>query len=166
VSNALVALACASLLGAKKPAIEKGLHNATVKYRLQQLSSSPKIIADCCHNPGAAFALASELRHMEGGKVLLFSAMGDKDYRQVLDILKPFFEKIVLTQVSLARAAPLSALQSAAASLHADTITVKNPSAALARAKKLAGKKGTVVIAGSIYLLGELFGSDKIRIAQ
>ncbi len=166
VSNSLVALACASQLGIRKSAIEGGLQKAVPKYRLQKISSGPAVLADCCHNPGAAFALAAELRHMQGGSVLLFGAMKDKDYRQVLDILRPFFRKIVLTEVSLSRAARLGELQSAAASVHADAVAVKNPRAALASAKKMAGKKGTVVIAGSIYLLSELFGRDKIRMAQ
>lgn len=166
VGNACVALACATLLGAGEKAIVRGLQKAAPKFRLQQISSSPKVVADCCHNPGAAFALASELRRMEGEKVLLFGAMKDKDYGQVLGILEQFFAKVVLTQVSLSRAAKLDELQAAASSIPANAVAVKSPKAALSAAKRLAGKNGTVVVAGSIYLLSELFGKDKIRIAQ
>jgi dihydrofolate synthase/folylpolyglutamate synthase len=166
VSNACVALACAHFLGMGKKTIENGLHRTAPKFRLQKISSAPNVLADCCHNPGAAFALASELRHISGNKILLFGAMKDKDYKKVLDILRPFFSKIMLTQVSLDRAAKLPELQAAASSVHADAIGVKKPAAALAAAKRLAGKKGTVVITGSIYLLAELYGKDKIRMAQ
>jgi dihydrofolate synthase/folylpolyglutamate synthase len=103
---------------------------------------------------------------MKGKKVLLFSAMRDKDYGEVLRVLAPHFEKVVLCEVSLARSAGLSELFSAARRLGRDIVLVKNPEEALLRAKELAGRNGTVVAAGSIYLLAELFGSDKIRIAQ
>ncbi|MEM2137973.1 MAG: hypothetical protein QW568_02700, partial [Candidatus Anstonellaceae archaeon] len=166
VSNACVALACAHFLGIGKKAIEDGLHRTTPKFRLQKISSRPSTFADCCHNPGAAFALASELRHISGNNVLLFGAMKDKDYKKVLDILRPFFSKIVLTQVSLERAAKLPELQAASSSIHADSMAIKSPKAAFAKAKRLAGKKGTVVVTGSIYLIAELFGRDKIRMAQ
>ncbi|MCX8194765.1 MAG: bifunctional folylpolyglutamate synthase/dihydrofolate synthase [Candidatus Micrarchaeota archaeon] len=166
INNALVALLAAEALGVKKAAIEKGLALAVPKYRFELISRSPKVFADCCHNPGAAFALVSELRQLRGKKVLLFSAMADKDYARVLDILGPFFGKVVLTQTSLPRAARLGDLKAAASHHSLPFVAVKKPSLALKEAKRLAGKNGTVVIAGSIYLLGELFGKDKIRIAQ
>ena len=166
VNNSLVALACAVHLGAKKPAIQKGLSSSCPAYRLQTLSHSPKVIADCCHNPGAAFAIAHELRRIKGRKVLLFSAMSDKDYKQVLDILRPFFSQLVLTEVPLARAASIQELADAARRCRFMPIEVKYPGKALIQAKRIAGKEGTVVIAGSIYLLAGLFGKDKIRIAQ
>lgn len=165
-SNACVALAAASLLGVKKEAIEKGLRQAVPKYRMQAISKNPTIIADCCHNPGAAFALASELRQSEGRKVLLFSAMKDKDYPKVLDILRPFFSQLLLCQVSLARGEGIEGLKGAAEKAGFMPIIVKNPHKALLQAKRLSGASGTIVIAGSIYLLAELFGKDKIRIAQ
>lgn len=166
VSNASVALAAASLLGAKKGAIEKGLRHAAPKYRMQAISKNPLTIADCCHNPGAAFALAAELRQAEGRKVLLFSAMRDKDYPRVLDILRPFFSQVFLCEVSLERAAHLGELKSAAEKAGFMPILVKSPRKALLQAKRLSGNNGTLVIAGSIYLLAELFGKDKITIAQ
>jgi len=166
VSNACVALAAAKIFGAGKKAIEEGLRAAVPKYRMQKMSSSPPIIADCCHNPGAAFALAHELRQIQGPKVLLFSAMKDKDYPKVLSILAPFFELAILTRVSLKRAAALKDLQDAAAKAGIRAIPIEKPSSALAAAKKLSRKKATLFIAGSIYLLGELYGKGKIKVAQ
>lgn len=168
VKNACTALALCSLLGASKGAIEKGLAKARPAFRFQKLSSSPALIADCAHNPEAAAALAAEVKKMQKGKkVLLFSAMSDKDYASVLRILAPLFSAAVLTQVSLSRSAGLGELVSAAKKAGAKcAIAVKKPKAALVAAKKPAGKRGIVVVAGSIYLLSELFGRDKIRIAQ
>ena len=87
-------------------------------------------------------------------------------YAQVLDILRPFFSQLLLTKVSLPRAAALPELEAAAVRAGFMPVVVPEPAKALSAAKRLAGSSGTVVIAGSIYLLAELFGRDKIRIAQ
>ena len=188
VSNACVAIAACKELGAIRKAIEAGLAHARPEFRLQKVADCPLTIADCCHNPEAAFALASETERLPlGRKVLLFSAMKDKDYCQVLRVLRAHFDAVVLCQVSLGRAALLSELARAASkdgmealaarSLKAAegklkktegtvAFTVKNPAKAFAFARGLAGRKGTVVAAGSIYLLAELFGRDKRKIAQ
>ena len=167
VSNACVALAVCGKLGAGRKAIENGLRLARPAFRLQEISRRPLVLADCAHNPEAAAALAAELPAIRPKrKVLLFSAMKDKDYAQVLGILAPHFGKVVLTEVSLSRSASLRGLFSQAKVLGWEAVLVKNPKKALAAAKRLAGKDGAVVAAGSIYLLAELFGRDKIRMAQ
>lgn len=171
VGNACVALAACSLLGASKSAVERGLATAEPEYRFQKISSSPLVIADCAHNPEAASALACEVQKISAEKkVLLFSAMKDKDYQRVLAVLARHFGCIVVTGVSLERAAKLGELQNAAKinakKNSAYVLPVKNPEKALLAAKRLAGSKGAVVVAGSIYLLSEIFGKDKIRVAQ
>lgn len=161
VSNALVALIVCKELGCGRKAIGMGLRHAVPKYRFQRLSSNPLIIADCAHNPEAAVAFAAEVKEMNalGKKVLLFSAMRDKDYAEVLRILAPCFDGIVIAQVPLERGAKLWELQHAARKAGAANATaVKNPKKALQAAKKSAGKDGLLAIAGSIYLLAELFG--------
>ncbi|VVB99670.1 UDP-N-acetylmuramoyl-tripeptide--D-alanyl-D-alanine ligase [uncultured archaeon] len=167
VANACVALAVAAELGCGKVAVEKGISRTVPAFRMQALSSSPKVVADCGHNPEAAFTVASEVYKMrEKPKILLFSAMNDKDYPQVLRIMRPHFDSAVLTHVPLARAASLSELGAAARSAGVDAISVKSPKKALATAKRLAGRKGLVVIAGSIYLISALKGKDKRLIGQ
>jgi len=188
ISNACLAAALCHELGVGKKAIERGLSRAAPPFRLQQISSRPAVIADCCHNPEAAFALSNEAEHFQSErKVLLFSAMKNKDYPKVLKILKSHFDAVVLCEVALPRAASLEQLKAAAhregigmlnaatpdaaaKKMHAAEGTcafaVKKPAHALAFAKGLAGKKGCVFIGGSIYLLAELFGKEKVLIAQ
>jgi dihydrofolate synthase/folylpolyglutamate synthase len=103
---------------------------------------------------------------MHGKKVLLFSAMNDKDYAACLDALAPEFDDIVVTQVALARGAALSEIADAAKRVAGGVVAVKDSKKALGIARELAGKDGTLLIAGSIYLLAELLGRDKIQIAQ
>jgi dihydrofolate synthase/folylpolyglutamate synthase len=167
VANACSALVACSLLGCSIDAVEKGLASCEPEFRLQKIGSSPTVIADCAHNPQAAVALADEVEGMKAKKkVLLFSAMKDKDFGSMLTALGGKFDHLVITEVSLGRAAKLSELQKAAHALGAKAVAVKKPSQAYELAKEMAGKDGLLVVAGSIYLLGELFSKEKIRIAQ
>ena len=168
VKNALCALSAASLLKISKSAIERGLAEAKPKFRLQKISSYPEVIADCAHNPEAAAAMSAELPQLLFRKksTLLFSAMSDKNYEKTLAILAKHFDRVVLTEVTLSRSASLFELKSAAKKSGVAPICIKRPKAAFFKAKFLSGKSGVVVVAGSMYLLSELFGRDKIRIAQ
>ena len=169
VSNAECALAACALLGVGRKAVENGLARAKPAYRLQKMGRAPVVIADCAHNPEAATALAAEVSRArtKGKKVLLFSAMKDKDYASVLRTLVPLFDEVVITEVKLDRGEKAAKLSKAAAQAGARHFQIEKSAAnALAHAKRVAGKNGRVVVAGSIYLLAELFGKEKIKIAQ
>ncbi|MCX8196881.1 MAG: bifunctional folylpolyglutamate synthase/dihydrofolate synthase [Candidatus Micrarchaeota archaeon] len=181
MGNACVALVVCKNLGIKKEAIQEGLLEARPRYRLEQVGKNPTVIADSCHNPEAAFALSAEVERLPARKkILVFSAMKDKDFEQMLKIFRAHFDVIVLCKVSLERAAPIKDLQNAAKKAGITlldspskmgtegtfAITVEDPHEAVKAAKKLAGKSGYVFIAGSIYLLAQLYSKDKIRIAQ
>ena len=162
VSNACCALVACAVLGAKKGAVERGLGSALPRFRLERRGN---VLLDCAHNPEAAAALAKEVAGIivRGKKVLLFSAMKDKDYVEVLRRLSPEFGEVVITEVKLARGEKAERLAEKAG---ARAIVVHDAKKALAFAKRLAGKKGLAVVAGSIYLLAELYSKDKRRLAQ
>jgi dihydrofolate synthase/folylpolyglutamate synthase len=160
-SNAAVAAEVCRKLGAEEKAVRKGLFECAPRFRLQQRGN---LILDCAHNPEAASALASEIGKMKasGKKVLLFSAMKDKEYGKVLSILKPCFDAVVLTEVGIPRGEAADRLGAGRVGVAVE----KNPKKALLLAKRIAGKRGLIVVAGSIYLLSRLFGKDNIVIGQ
>jgi len=162
VSNACCALAACALLGAGKGAVERGLAKARPAFRMEQRG---KVMLDCAHNPEAASALAAEVAGMKvrGRKVLLFSAMKDKDYASVLRVLAPKFDEVIITEVKLARAEKAGKLADAARRAGARTTVKKDAKKALSFAKRRAGKGGLAVVAGSIYLLAQLYGKDRIK---
>jgi len=168
MGNACCALVACSILGASDGAVERGLARCKPAYRLERRGN---VLLDCAHNPEAAAALAKEVERIElrGKKVLLFSAMKDKDYASVLRTLAPLFDEVVITEVKLERGEKLAELGKAAKTAGARHCQLENAaSKALLLARRIAGKDGLVVVAGSIYLLAELFGKDsiKIRLAQ
>ena len=100
-------------------------------------------------------------------RVLLFSAMADKDYAAVLSLLLPHFDSAVLCRPPLARAAKLSDLKKAAGKLMppARIRAISSPSRALLLSRRLATPRGRVLVCGSIYLLSSLRGEKEFRLA-
>ncbi len=123
--------------------------------RLQWIPGRPRLLLDGAHNPAGARALAEYLRP-RGRFVLLFGAMADKDLRLLAGLLFPLADEIVLTQVAMERAAPPQVIASRAGALAHRAYLETDPARALARARRLAGDRRFVVVAGSLYLVGEV----------
>ena len=60
--------------------------------RFEKIKSN--IIIDVGHNPLAASAIAAELKKENKKIILIYNSFEDKDYKNVLDILKPYIEEI------------------------------------------------------------------------
>ncbi|WP_278971615.1 bifunctional folylpolyglutamate synthase/dihydrofolate synthase [Mobiluncus mulieris] len=132
--------------------------------RLEVLHSSPMIVADAGHNPGAvqalAQAVAEDLRweHTVG----IYSAMADKDIETVLGIMEPVLGEVVVTPMPGSRAASLETLQSIAEDVFgSDRVIVADTMAeAIAKAGEIddlqqvpPGTSGVLVF-GSVVLSG------------
>jgi dihydrofolate synthase/folylpolyglutamate synthase len=126
--------------------------------RLQRLPGRPPLLVDGAHNPAAARALADELRR-EGPFVLVFAAMADKDIAAMGRILFPLAREVILTKVPGHRAAAPDAIAHAVGAPARRARRAGTVGAALARARRLAGPRGLVVAAGSLYLAGEVLRS-------
>src|SRR6185369_16363707 len=105
-----------------------------------------------------ARALARELRS-EGPFVLVFAAMADKDIAAMGRILFPLAREVVLTRVPGDRAAAPDAIVRRVGASARRARKVGRVRDALALARRLAGPRGLVVAAGSLYLAGEVLRS-------
>ena len=122
--------------------------------RLQTIPGRPPLLLDGAHNPEGARALA---RHLRGGPpfVLVFGAMADKDVAGMARPLFPLATGVVLTRVGQERAAPTRGLAARIGALARGARHEPTVARALARARSLAGPEGRVVVAGSLFLVGE-----------
>ena len=161
--NARVALATfhavADALGVspRDALVREGLAATRWPGRIQRVAGRPDILLDGAHNPAGAEALAAHLASSEGTKaVLVFGAMKDKDFRGMLAPLAPRIAAVVATRPSVVRAAEPENLAAVAAALGLDVETRSLPGEALALARKRAGPAGLVLVAGSLYLVGEI----------
>lgn len=119
-----------------------------------------RVLFDAAHNPDGASALSRYLaaRTLERGhekRVLVFGAMRDKDWRAMLRSLGPHVDEMVFCAPELGRAEEPRVLAEGAA--HEGHVTRVAPSieAALEVAQRRAGKRGLVVVCGSIFVLAE-----------
>jgi dihydrofolate synthase / folylpolyglutamate synthase len=134
-------------------AIRIGLTTAAWPGRLERFESGDcPVLLDAAHNPAGARALASYLRETEPNRVtLVFGAMQDKAIDEMLEALVPVALEILCTTAPSPRAAAASDLAERAARFGVPARVVDDPIAAVGEA---CASKRTVVVAGSIFLIG------------
>ena len=124
--------------------------------RLQRIPGAPPLFLDGAHNPAAARALAEHVAEL-GPLVLVFGAMADKHVAEMARILFPLARRgLVLTRPPLPRAARPEEIAALAGELAEGAVLEQHPGAALARARRLAGSDTPILVAGSLYLVGEV----------
>lgn len=154
-------------LGAPDPArVREGVAAARWPGRLEWLpprNGGPPLLLDAAHNPSGAARLAEFLDSLRPARrrVLVFGAMRDKRVGEMLSSLRPRCDRIVLTAAESRRALSAEELAAAAAPVldGAAVETAPGAEAAVERAERWAGPGGEVVVAGSIFLLGEVLRS-------
>ncbi len=160
--NAGVATAVVGALADRFPVAaevrDRALANTRWPGRLEVFEGQPRVIADAAHNPQAAACLREALSPLlaSGKVVLLFGVMADKDWREMLCTLVPICDHVVLAPVAVGRSLdPRQALE-VAAGLRMTTVAL-SAGEGLDAAIAAAGRDGTVVVTGSIFLVGELY---------
>ena len=88
--------------------------------------------------------------------VLVFGVMADKDVEVMTRILFPLAQSVVLTRAPTERAAAPEEIARRAGEAARRAKMEANPRRALALARRLAPAGGQVVVAGSLYLVGEI----------
>jgi len=125
--------------------------------RLQAIEGRPALLLDAAHNIMAAERLGRFLEaNPHTGRVLLFGVMKDKRVHEMLERLLPHAEHFIATRPEMSRARGPSPLASWALERGTPAEAIESSTEALERACALAGPAGQVIVAGSIFLLGEV----------
>ena len=132
-----------------------------VPGRLQVIDHGPLTLLDGAHNRDGIAALAEALAEPWAAGhdrvVAVISVLDDKDAAAMLAELLPMCDALVLTASQNPRALPPPTLQSLAGQLDGPpSEVIRDPRAALDRAREEAGPGGLVVATGSIYLVADL----------
>ena len=114
-------------------------------------------IFDVAHNPDGAHTLATTLSALEGGRrvVVLLCVLGDKDWRAMIEALRPVAARFILTDAPSAPAArrwPLREVARFAASLGCDVAVAEDFDDALARATR---HDEPTLVTGSFHTVGD-----------
>jgi len=165
-ANAALAVVAARRLdhlGFRVPAaaIARGLATARLPARVEILGSRPLVIVDAAHNVASLRALVETVAPTIDGlrpRVLVFSASDDKQIEAMIAIVAGAFDHVVLTRfASSPRATTLDRLRAACARAGVTRpLEAEPPAAALALARHLAGRAGSICVAGSFYLAAEV----------
>jgi len=137
-------------------AVRDGLARSRWPGRLEYMRGRPSFVFDAAHNVDGAEALVRYLEQEDpwrtgaGRRVLVFSAMADKRYPQMLAALAPSFDRIIYCAPPIRRAAEPRLLSRAQPGRVARSVAD-----AIARARRAAGEGGEVVVAGSIFLVAD-----------
>lgn len=153
VDNARVAFALGRRAGLSAEALATGLAEVRWPGRLERIETSDgPLLLDAAHNPDGALALAEHLANGDPERtVLLFGALADKTWTEMLDPLAPrASRRVYVSPKGRAATAPEEL-----AARHAGE-TAPSVLEGYARARELAGPEGLVVACGSIFLIGEV----------
>jgi dihydrofolate synthase/folylpolyglutamate synthase len=140
-----------------------------VPGRFERIGEAPRTIVDGAHNPSGMAALAAALAEgvPERPLIAVLSVLDDKDAAGMLRELLPRCDGAVACASANPRALPPATLASLAAQLDGPpTEVVRDPRAAVARARELAGPGGAVIVTGSIYLVADLLSAPGARRAS
>ena len=158
IENALAAIAALGCLGADADAIRSGLADVRWAGRIERLGVRPEILVDAAHNPSGARALAKFLRrHRAGRRIhLVYGAVRDKAIEEATGLLFPCADRVILTRSKVSRSLSPEGLLAMVDHHHQHISLAPNVREALARAEAGAEPDDVIVVAGSIFLVGEV----------
>jgi dihydrofolate synthase / folylpolyglutamate synthase len=150
-------------------AIAQGIAATVWPGRLEKLHSEPDVYLDGAHNPSAARELAAFFEQILAGRKiwLVFGALRDKAVDEIAGVLFPHAAEVIFTQPRTTRAISVSQLAEIT-SHHAGHFTViPYPEPALEYALERAAPHDAIIVAGSLYLVGQLrqYWKDRRQVA-
>lgn len=140
--------------------IEAGIRSTIWPARLETIPGKgrPTILLDAGHNPAGALVLRASLLSLRRRQpmTLVFGCLRDKPAAELARILCPLFHNVIVTEINSPRTTPLPELVKAAENTGAKVTAAASPEEALDRAIAITPEDGVIVVAGSVYLVGEV----------
>lgn len=163
VDNLALALRAVEILSTRgfavtQDQVQMGVGATRWPGRLEVVRTNPTVLLDGAHNPAGARALAAYLDTLghDGLLYLVFGAMKDKDIAGMMAPILPRAAKVFVTRAGIDRAADAAALAEQARRLHPNVTSVPSPADALREALALATERDTVLVTGSLILVGDV----------
>jgi dihydrofolate synthase/folylpolyglutamate synthase len=160
--NAAVALVAAQELGRLWQPIDpetvlSGIATTRWEGRLEAFLDHPRAVLDGAHNPEGALALSEFIqKRLEAPVILVFATMQDKKIEDLARLLFPLAERVILTRFPYSRSASPEEMAQRARPFRDRLEQVPDTAEAVRRAVDLARGGGSVLITGSLFLVGEV----------
>lgn len=161
MDNASLALEAAWMLGIDihDTLSHRAIQSSHWPGRFEVIQEDPKVILDGAHNEEGIKALVQSLKAFQQEKIIVFSALKDKEFQKMFTLLKETGNTIIVTYFENDRS---ESLENAFAN---EAIWVSNYSKAIQQAIIMAKKEKIVVVTGSLYFISlarEVLFSEKI----
>ena len=171
VMNSLAALGIVEILknefsfDIREPDIRNGLKKVSFPGRFHIVSRRPYIILDGAHNRASAQSLKEAFRGLFGIKkcLLILGISSDKDIEGIGEILSSVADQAIFTGVKTPRAESPPALAQRLGRFFNDYYVSYDIKDGLTFAKDIIGKKGIILITGSLFLVGEALTIPSLR---
>lgn len=150
--------------------IEFALTTVSLPARFEVVGRDPTLILDGAHNPEGAAAAAATLTEAFarlGSWVLVVGMVGGKDPREMLEAFRTVdFDAVICCEPDWSRAVPAAEIAAAAESLGLSAEVVVKPEEAMYRALAVTAADDLVLVAGSLYVVGEVRGAARALMAD
>lgn len=163
LTNLAIALASVRLLDGvgvdvTPEATRTGVANTHWAARFQIEEGQPTVIYDAGHNPDGAWAIIATWKKEFGGRkcICVFNTRPDKDHVEILEVLSPIVDRWVFCPMPDSPYIGQEELLRLASERGRAAEWADSPSRAIAKARRLAGGKSPVLVAGSHYLVGAI----------
>jgi len=175
--NAATTIKVAEIIGRSWKKLDKeniimGIESTRWEGRIEVISKDPLVVLDGAHNEEGAHALREYAAvFLPKPITLIYAAMRDKNIKKIADILFPVADRIFLTKFPFHKAsAPKDMKALISQYFHPRIILEPDPFFAIERAFKqersIHSNEGSVLIAGSLFLIGEAKRYFKKRIRE
>ncbi|HVA50491.1 MAG TPA: folylpolyglutamate synthase/dihydrofolate synthase family protein [Pirellulales bacterium] len=164
-ANAALALASLDQLALQgwslpETAIRRGLAEVRWPARVEVVGRRPTLVLDAAHNVASIAALVQTLRESFSARerLLVFATTQEKQVAQMLALLLPDFDRVILTRYqNNPRGVPPEELAALARGISEVPVQVcADPSAAWQAAREQAGEEDLVCVTGSFFIAAEM----------
>ena len=164
INNSIVALSAIEFLRNSKDLnisednIRCGLRNTRWPGRIEKIMDNPIFIIDGALNEDGARSLAKAIDKNFNGKkaTLLIGMLEDKDIDGVLEILMPYFDKVITTTPESDRAINCEVLKNKISRYTDDVICKEKIEDAVKYTLETAKDDDVIISAGSLYMIGSV----------
>ncbi|MFB6217215.1 MAG: glutamate ligase domain-containing protein, partial [Candidatus Aenigmatarchaeota archaeon] len=130
--------------------LESALENVSCPGRMEIVSENPLYIRDGAHNPEAVKRILPEIPE---GAICVFSAVKEKDIEKMVSLLEEKVSKFYFTASNVPWCESPEAI---ARHTSKEFEVVQDPVEAVDMALKEADDRGSVIVTGSLYLIGDI----------
>jgi len=137
--------------------IREGIKSAVWPGRFEIIRHDPLVILDGAHNPGSCRVLVKTLKDIFPKKniTLVLGVSADKDQKGICHELDKVACRIIFTKAKSPRAFDFGDFKQNGLFQDKEVVYTSSVREAIHRALKTAKKNGTILVAGSLYLVGE-----------